>query len=367
VIDEGDEFLDQFLVEGSLHLPMVLNELKFLPIIDSHQRELVEELQVLVLEAMQSLPSFLNKNHESILPLKETPLFPIVKLLCRGEFSYITDDESYLERCFELCRKFNGLFDDTYAYISKEQDGKKEIITRLITLNLQKAVQSLAERNNALVFMSGTLHDPLVLQELFGIHDLNIVEAETNLQGRLTKIYTGLEAEFTFENMRNGKYSREQYLHALQACILRGEKPMVVHITAFYDLPTFDEKKKFNLHALITQEELKDEQENDSEGNIVQAFKRGEKEILFTTRCNRGIDFPMSICNSIVITRFPYPPLEGLFWKVLKKQKPGLFWHVYKDKAHRDLLQKIYRSIRSKDDHVYLLSPDSRVLNVEIV
>ena len=36
------------------------------------------------------------------------------------------------------------------------------------------------------------------------------------------------------------------------------------------------------------------------------------------------------------------------------------------DKARRELLQKIYRGLRSKKDRVYLLSPDIRVLNFKI-
>ena len=35
------------------------------------------------------------------------------------------------------------------------------------------------------------------------------------------------------------------------------------------------------------------------------------------------------------------------------------------DKARRELLQKVYRGLRSKNDRVYLLSPDVRVLNFQ--
>jgi hypothetical protein len=36
------------------------------------------------------------------------------------------------------------------------------------------------------------------------------------------------------------------------------------------------------------------------------------------------------------------------------------------DKAKRELTQKIYRGLRSKEDKVYLLSPDIRVLGFEL-
>jgi hypothetical protein len=50
----------------------------------------------------------------------------------------------------------------------------------------------------------------------------------------------------------------------------------------------------------------------------------------------------------------------------MKKNKPEMFWEFYKDKAHRELLQKVYRSVRAPNDHVFLLSPDIRVLNSRI-
>jgi Rad3-related DNA helicase len=87
---------------------------------------------------------------------------------------------------------------------------------------------------------------------------------------------------------------------------------------------------------------------------------------LFTTKCNRGVDFPGSICNSIIISRFPYPNVSSIFWKVLKKTNPQNFMPFYLDKARRELLQRIYRGLRSKKDKVYLLSPDIRVLNFKI-
>jgi Rad3-related DNA helicase len=42
---------------------------------------------------------------------------------------------------------------------------------------------------------------------------------------------------------------------------------------------------------------------------------------------------------------------------------PEFFWDFYRDKARREFLQRIYRALRSKDDHVYILSPDTRVLD----
>ena len=101
----------------------------------------------------------------------------------------------------------------------------------------------------------------------------------------------------------------------------------------------------------------------DRSNRLVDEFKSGEEDVLFTTKCSRGVDFAGDKCNSIVITKYPYPNIQGLFWKILKKEQPNKFMEFYLDKARRDLIQKVARGVRFKGDHVLLLSPDVRVLN----
>jgi Rad3-related DNA helicase len=69
------------------------------------------------------------------------------------------------------------------------------------------------------------------------------------------------------------------------------------------------------------------------------------------------------MCNSVIFTKYPNPDIRGAFWNVLKETHPDYFWEFYKDKARRDFLQRIYRAVRSRNDHAFILSPDSRVLN----
>jgi Rad3-related DNA helicase len=112
----------------------------------------------------------------------------------------------------------------------------------------------------------------------------------------------------------------------------------------------------------MSREKISEMQKEDKEGKIIDDFKNGETDILFTTRCARGIDFPGEQCNSVVFTKYPNPDVQGAFWKILKQTKPQYYWSFYHDKARRDLFQKIYRGLRFKDDHIFLLSPDERVL-----
>ena len=134
--------------------------------------------------------------------------------------------------------------------------------------------------------------------------------------------------------------------------------PILIHVTSFNDLPTLKEKEELGLN-IMNQERLKKLQENADD--LVNKFKRKEMSVLYTTRCNRGIDFPGDMCNSIILTRYPYPNVNSIFWKILKKNKPEYYNELYLDKSRREVLQRIYRGLRSPTDHIFLLSPDSRV------
>jgi Rad3-related DNA helicase len=112
----------------------------------------------------------------------------------------------------------------------------------------------------------------------------------------------------------------------------------------------------------MSKEELQHVQRKDKNSGEVKKFKRGEIKQLFTTKCSRGVDFPGDMCRSVVFTKYPNPNVQGTFWKILLKTHPEYYWEFYKDKAQRDFLQRIYRAVRSMDDHVSILSPDSRVL-----
>ena len=141
------------------------------------------------------------------------------------------------------------------------------------------------------------------------------------------------------------------------------KKPVLVHVNAFSDLPDENEIKQYGLKNLVSRDSLRESQNEDKEGELISKFKNGKMDILFTTRCARGVDFPGEQCNSIVFTKFPNPNPDEAFWKILKQTKPTKYWSFYRDKAKRELLQKLFRGLRFKEDHVFVLSPDKRVLD----
>ena len=179
------------------------------------------------------------------------------------------------------------------------------------------------------------------------------------MPGKVTPLRAGCEINCKYENFSKGRISRMQYLKALGSCIMLAERPVLVHVTAFSDLPTESEAKEFGLD-ILTREKLSELQKQSKAGEDVLKFKKGETDILYSTKCNRGIDFPGNMCNSIILTRYPYPNISSLFWKILRKTNPEHYDSFYMDKSKREFLQRIYRAVRSQNDSVYLLSPDIR-------
>jgi Rad3-related DNA helicase len=365
IIDECDEFLDNFALEGTINLTRLRNELGMIICNEDSEKKMVEGISEDVTEILDESLEYLEKP-ENIIELDKTQVKGIIQSLVKSDVYEIMGDESYLEHCVEVSRKFYDVMDDGFVNFYKDKV-KGDIFVKLVTIKLDKLLNSLIEKNKAFVFMSGTLHSERVLKEIFGLKDFKIIDAETFNQGTIKKLKTGLESDFKFENFSKERVSREQYLRALDRCVEIAKIPIVVHVNAFQDLPTEIEIEKFSLKNLISSTLLIEQQNQDREGKLVKDFKAGKIKILFTTRCNRGIDFPFETCNSVVITKFPYPNTQSLFWRILKKNEPDIFWDFYKDKAHRELLQRVYRSVRAANDSVFLLSPDIRVLNSRVI
>src|SRR3989338_3996821 len=244
---------------------------------------------------------------EQILSLRQTAVYDLFKILLKNpDFIYQIDDENYLFEVYESAKMFEEFLDESYVTLTK----KDEVVTaHIVTINLAKKFKEMTDKNKIIVLMSGTLHSEEVLKDIFGIEKFKIIEAETQQQGQITIKRTGLEMDCKYSNFSTGKNNHKDYFIALDKCIEVAKKP-----------------------------------------------------ILFSTRASRGIDFPGEQCNSIIFTKYPNPNVKDVFWKILNKTKPNQYWKFYRDKARRDLLQKIYRGLRFKDDHIYLLSPDSIVL-----
>ena len=359
IIDECDEFLDKFSNQRTINIDRLQNSLVYV-FGDEKIEMLVQEIGELIKEFKRNERINHALENEEIIPLKETGIFDLIKIfLDEARFLEDVDEESYLFEIEETARMFEDFLDDSYVTVSKSDTG---IIAHIVTTNLAKKFKEMVDKNKILVLMSGTLHSDNVLKNIFGLDNYKIIDAEKEGQGKIEVVKTGLEKDFKYSNM-NGKFSRGDYLDALSACVEKAKRPVLIHVNAYADLPSEQELKEFDIDNLISREKLRETQEEDKTGELIERFKSGKSDVLFSTRSARGMDFPGEQCNSIIFTKYPNPNVQDAFWKILNKTKPQFYWDFYKDKARRELWQKIYRGLRFSEDHVYLLSPDVRVLD----
>ncbi len=371
IIDECDEFLDNFANERKINLNRLRSALSNLMPSDQEKRTKVKELIHEIDDILFNPPKI------EIQKIKSSPLINLIETILENPNLAEDEEINYYNNIVEIARTFENLLDETYISTSKiEKDSKQKglfgsnfsdeetIIINLVSINLAQKLRELIEQNNVLVMMSGTLHSEQVLKDIFGLTEFKIIEAETESPGKIHKQRTGLEKNCNFASFSNGSITRKMYLKILDMCMANAEQPTLVHVSAFKDLPTEEENAEYKFENLITQEKLRELQ---SRGNTaVDEFTSGEEDILFTTKCSRGVDFAGDKCNSIVVTRFPYPNIQGLFWKILRQEQPEKFREFYMDKARRDLFQKVARGVRFKGDKVSLWSPDVRVINAKL-
>ena len=364
IIDEADEFLDSFSTQSELNLTRLRNALAHIYPEQDGTVEIIERVNNLIKLEIKNKKA-IGVDENKIFHINDTNIKKILSLLLsngiiESEISLEDSDSNYVGKALEVAKDFEEFFSDTYLTYRIHEDN---LYANLVTTNLSKRLQEVLDKNKAFVFMSGTLHSKTVLEEVFGITDYSLVEAETTPPGTIEINKTGKEFECSYKYLSSEKDKREQYLNSLAVCIEKAKKPALIHINAFSDLPNQEEIKKFTLSNLLSREELIEQQKNDKTGKLVLEFKEKLFDSLYTTKCSRGMDFPGDSCCSVVFTKYPNPNSQGAFWKILKETHPNHFWDFYKDKARREFLQRIYRALRSPDDHVFVLSPDSRVLD----
>jgi len=360
IIDECDEFLDSFSNQRNINIDRLQNSLINIISFDEKTEKTINEMHEIIKHLKKDKKVEDAVHSRKILSLKETGIYDLFRIFLDSEeiFSEI-DEESYFFDAEETARMFKDFFDETYITFSKKDNN---LVASLITTNLAKKFKEMIDKNKIIILMSGTLHSEEVLKNIFGLENFKIIEAEIQHQGKIEIKKTGLEMDCKHSNLSYGEFSRKNYLKALSRCVKIAKRPVLVHVSAFSDLPSKQELDKHDIDNLISREKLIEIQNNDKTGKLIEEFKKGKINVLFTTKCSRGIDFPGEQCNSIIFTKYPNPNPQDAFWKILKKTKPQHYWSFYKDKARRELLQKVYRGLRFKEDHIYLLSPDIRVL-----
>jgi len=365
VIDECDDFLDSFANEKKINLNRFNSALTSLVPETPKDKNTIKEMSLLANKIIANHTDGIDK-------LNVHKFKSLFELVLENPYLAEGEDNNYYNSVFEAVKSFEDLMDETYVALETSKQDQQSLFgggfgdtvyVNLVSINVSRRFKDLIEKNNVLVLMSGTLHSENVLKDIFGLERFKIIDAETMSPGKITKYRTGFEKNCKFENFRTGVFTRGDYLKALSSAISNAKPPVLVHVSTFADLPSELEKKQIGFSNIISREEFVNLQRDNTSFNN---FKSGNTKVLFTTKCSRGVDFPGEQCNSIIITKYPYPNIQGLFWQILKKEQPTKFMEFYMDKARRDLVQKVARGVRYKGDHVFLLSPDSRVLDGKV-
>lgn len=362
IIDEADEFLDNFSNQVELNLTRLSNSLRNINLDDEEARDGLDKIIALIKLEEKKIAAVGFKK-DDILHINDTNIGKILSLFLKYpeiELEVMMDDLNYANKAIEAARDFEDFFEDTFlSYYIREDN----LYVDLVSINLSKRLNEIINKNKAFVFMSGTLHSERVLKNVFGIKDYKVVEAETELQGRVDAKTIGKEFDCSYRNFQNGNAKREDYLRALNTCVEIADKPFLVHVNAFDDLPSEREIAEMGIRGVMSREELIRLQGNDKTGVLISSFKQKLFDSLYSTKCSRGVDFPGDICRSMIFTKYPNPNIRGTFWKIFARTHSSYYWDFYKDKARREFLQRVYRALRYRDDHVFILSPDSRVLD----
>ncbi len=362
IIDEADEFLDSFCTQEEINLTILAKSLNTIIPNDINAKEIILEILEL-LKSEEKNKQALGVNEQHIFHVSETKIEKILKLILKNpeiEAEIILDTENYANKALESAKIFKEILEDTYLTFRRDNE---DLIVQLVSANLSKRFQDIIDKNKSLVLMSGTFPNEKILNKIFGINEVYFIDAEVSLQGTVEIQLTGKEFACPRSHFINNKNARKEYLFSLSKCVESAGKPTLVHVNAYEDLPTEKEALDYNILNILQKENFLDIQKKDKDGSRISLFKSKFIDILFTTKCTRGVDFPGDMCNSIIFTKYPNPNLGGIFWKILRKTHPENFWEFYQDKARREFLQRIFRAVRSKEDFVSILSPDKRVLD----
>lgn len=361
IIDECDEFLDSFSNQRAINIERLLNSLNNLFVEDEEKFKQIVEAREILQHLKRDKRIFNATNTNDILRLKETGIYDLFKIFNKSlNFLENVDEENYVFDVEKTAKVFEEFLDESYVLFERKEEN---LIAKIVTTNLSKRFKEMVDKNKAVVLMSGTLHSDEVLKNIFGLEKFKIIQAEDKQPGKVSIKKTGLEIDCKYSNFSSGKFTRGDYLKALDKCVEVASKPALIHVHAFQDLPSEYEIFQYGLKNLKSSESLREEQKEDKENQIIWEFKLGKEETLFSTKCSRGIDFPGDQCKSIIFTKYPNPNIRDPFWKILSKTNPMQYWSFYRDKSRREILQKIYRGLRFKEDKVELLSPDLRVLD----
>lgn len=240
IIDEADEFLDSLFQQKELNLSRFKASLRLIHLGNNQAKETKNKIIELI-DLEEKNKKALGVDENEVFHMKDTNILEVLELL-KGDnelsSDILIDELSYCNQALETARNFEKTMEDAYLTYRKEDEN---LYVKIVSTNLSNKMLELMNMSKAIVFMSGTLHSEIVLRNIFGIKDFKIVEAETVNQGNIEILMSGKEFDCKYANFSNNINSRGEYLDALGKCLELSEKPTLIHVNAFKDLPSESE------------------------------------------------------------------------------------------------------------------------------
>ena len=322
VIDEADLFLDGL----SFNLVVTHRTLDTI--------ELAEKKKFKNIKILHYMMSDKNLSNITFLTLLEK----ILKS-CITEYS---QNLSYKLQLMLLC--------DQDIMLTKFGKDKNEVLVFTIA-RPDKIFDILLKRSaKKILLMSATPQSDKVFYSLFN-KNINFIEGETEFPGSLKIIKTGSELDINHLNWKDIRY---EYWNTLSFLISIAEKPVLCNIFSYKYLP---EEEIGNIPC---REDVQKHQDKH-----IKEFLKGKRDVIFTTKFDRGIDLKDEKCRTIILTKLPYPDLTDITLMKLKEYYgPFIFNSYVTDMIKREVLQNIGRVLRSKNDYSMLMSPDKKILEL---
>ncbi|MEM2925797.1 MAG: helicase C-terminal domain-containing protein [Methanocellales archaeon] len=199
-----------------------------------------------------------------------------------------------------------------------------------------------------LLFMSATTQAPMVLKEIYNIEPV-FVEGEIKFPGTILHRKTGKEQLINYQKWKSQRV-REAFWNCLEEILDSASRPILVNVHAYEYLP------EQSRGLIPSRDEVREFQDRE-----IDYFTSGTKDIIFTTKLDRGIDLPDEKCRAIVLLKYPYPKLTDPVLQAMAKRLGNVaFNRYYEDVAAREFIQSIGRAVRSKNDFEEFWSPDLR-------
>ena len=348
------EILDEFDTIFLSHLPKInVNYVEYIQTLLDFTRKYkpnddVEESMLEILQANLRKVKYMFKKVKT-----KDDLLEVVDQLLNLKIEYIdifqhADEE--VEKIFSKIEFIKDILNRFYSIYEFVRRGNKILLICIEPKDYYKNTilkySDYADRK--ILFMSATPLNEFLLREMFGIVPDEWIKGEVKVPG-ICYLGGTFTMEVSGKQFINNLNYRKKYAEHLYDTIIKARLE-VNNILGIVTAKKYIEALRRFKQMFIPYDE---------DGTLLEKFRKGEIDEVWTTRAFRGIDLPH--CHGIIMTKYPFPELNDPFWMALRDRRPHLFKSLYNWIAEITLFQSICRALRDENCWVVIYSPDAKV------